>query len=231
MKKPAFVLLLILWSIASHAQFSLHELQLMGGTSSTPLSTFDNQYQGIVGSAFLLDNWVAGDIESSKTGQHFNNLKLKIDLYKNKIYMNLHDTIYDLTDINNASQFVLYPNEGDTSKKLIFTNKITLPGVTAKVLQVLSAGPKMGLFKNAFKNPEDAQTGLYAAKEKRFMDYVHYYMLKDGTATEVTISKKNLEKLFQPADYEKIKAYLKQKGFSAGEEEGWAAAFNYYNSL
>ncbi|HVX52197.1 MAG TPA: hypothetical protein VHB48_18705 [Chitinophagaceae bacterium] len=212
-------------------QFTLRELQLMSISSGVNSQTFDNQYQSINGSAFLFDNWVQGEAISGITGQHFTGLKLKVDLYKSKIFLNLHDTVYDLSDAANINRFILFPGENDTIKKMIFTYKAPVPGAASKLMQVLAEGPKISLYKNFTKNPEQAQTGLYAAKEERFMDYKHYYAVKDGAVTEVTISKKGFDKVFTGDDAEKIKAHLKSKGLSPGNEDGWAEAFTYYNSL
>jgi hypothetical protein len=234
MRKTIFIFILaVATGFYGKAQYSLHEYVLMQNTATmgTSLKSFDNQYTDITGDAFLSNEWLNGQA-ISVNGTKFTDLKFKVDLYKSKIFMNFHDTIFDLTDTKNISAFILFPgNSVDTSKKLVFSNQFQVPGVKGNLFQVLGTGAKVSLLKSATKDVQDAQSGLYSAKEKRFMDYVHYYLLKDGASTDIKLSKKTFEKMFPPADAAKVEDYLKQQHLSLSDEEGWAAAIDFYNKM
>ena len=216
----------------TNAQYSLHEYVLMQNTAmpGTSLKSFDNQYSDITGDAFLTAEWQNG-AAISVNNKMFTGLKIKIDLYKSKIFMNFNDTIFDLTDTKNIASFIVYPDNNDTAKKLVFSNQFQVPGVKSTLFQVIGTGSKVSLLKNATKDVQDSQSGLYSAKEKRFMDYLHYYLLKDGAVNDIKLSKKNFEKLFPATEAAKVEEYIKQKHLSLGDEEGWAAAIDFYNKM
>jgi len=218
--------------VCSHAQqYSLHEYVLMQNTATlgTTLKTFDNQYADIKGEAFLSPDWQNG-AAISVNNKLYTGLKIKVDLYKNKIFLNISDTVFDFTDANNISSFIIYPNAGDTTKKLIFSTQFKVPGVNSKLLQVIGTGSLVTLLKDVTKDVQDSQGGLYSAKEQRFMDHMHYYLQKDGSFTDIKLSKKTLEKIFSAADASKIADYVKQQKLSLSDEEGWAAALDFYNN-
>lgn len=232
MRKPIFLFIVfVIAGFCSKAQYTLHEYELMQNTSlkGSPLKSFDNQYADITGDAFLFTDWLNGQAISINNTR-FGGLKLKVDLYKNKIFMNFHDTIYDLTDAKNISAFILYPDNGDTSKKIVFSNQFQVTGVSSNLFEVLGSG-KISLLKFLHRDVQEAQTGLYTAKEKKFMDYLHYYIIIDGATTDIKLSKKSFEKLFTPADATKMEDYVRQKKLSLNDDEGWAAALDFYNKM
>src|SRR3569623_2029636 len=141
-KLLTLTIILAVGHVISHAQqYSLHEYVLMQNmaTLGTNVKTFDNQYADIKGEAFMSPDWQTGAAISINNKQ-YTGLKMKVDLYKNKIFININDTVFDFTDAKNISSFIIYPNPVDTAKKIAFSNQFRVPGVKSNLFQVIGTG-------------------------------------------------------------------------------------------
>jgi hypothetical protein len=232
MNKLFFLLLFSCWVINTNAQkltYDQYELMRVSALSGTSQKSFDDQFSDIKGSPYFQGEWLNGEIWKSN-GNKYLNLKLKIDLYRNRVFMNSNDTIYDMTDIPDVTYFIVHPDLNDTSNKIIFSKRISLPGLNNKLVQVLTTG-KTSFLKLETYTVTEIATGITGNKESEFTGNTSYYVLKDNEISEVKkLNKKSFEKLFT-ADEDKISAYVKDKDLSFSEEKDWAALINFYNTL
>jgi hypothetical protein len=229
MRKAIFVVVFLFsvkFSFAQYLSYTLYEILHKEDVKSSPVD-LENKYNGIIGSAFFTDGWVNG--RAFTMMKVYPNLKLRFDVHSNMIYLNVNDTVYDITK-SGIVQFDLFPNAPDTSKIISFNNGYNFEEVTPeKFVNVLAEG-KIGLIKYFRKDIEEVYESSPTYKEKKFLDKDKYYVIENGNGREVTIGKKNLEKLLTDK-WDIVYKYAKEKGISAGNEEGWRRLINYYNSL
>lgn len=212
---------------AQHLTYTMYEILHKEDMKSSPVA-LQNQYDGILGNGFLGDNWMPGRaITSMKV---YNNLQLRFDSYANKIYLNLNDTVYDITK-SGIIQFDLFPNAPDTSKVLSFNNGFNVGAVTPdKFVNVLAYG-KITFIRYYFKDIEEVFESSPTYKEKKFIDKNKYYIIVNSEeGKEVGVNKKNLEKILADK-WDKVSSYAKEKNIATGNEDGWAKLIDYYNTL
>ena len=230
MNKYFFILLLcfiVNTLYAQHLTYTMYEILHKEDMKSSPVA-FENQYNGIIGNGFFSEDWMAGRAYTMM--KVYTNLKLKFDVHANKIYLNINDTIYDISK-SGIIQFELFLNAPDTSKIISFNNGINLEEITPdKFVNILSEG-KVTFIKYHIKDIEEVYESSPTYKEKKFIDKNKYYIITNGEGgKEISLGKKNLEKLLADK-WDKVSSYAKENGISAGNEEGWAKLINYYNSL
>lgn len=229
MRKTLLAAFLLLSSQFSFGQlnYTLYEILQKEDMKSSPVA-LENQYNGIIGSGFLTDNWVSG--RAFTMMKMYPNLKLRFDVHKNKIYLNTHDTVYDISS-SGIVQFDIFPNAPDTSTIISFNNGINLEEITPeKFVNILAQG-KVTFIKYFKRDIEEVYESSPSYKEKKFLDKNRYYVSTEGQAgKEVTVGKKNLERILAPK-WEEVSKYAKSNGISAGNEEGWKKLITYYNSL
>jgi len=209
---------------AQHLDYTRYQLLQNGGLVLT--NNIENQYAEIKGSAFYSDTWLSAAAVTEK-GTRFTNLKLKVDLYKNNVYMIEHDTVYNLTGATMA-QFILYPSGGDSA---VFRRATHVAGVAPeKFVQVLVSG-KLTIYKQLLLEVKDVHDESPLMTTKKFIGQDYYFLSKDnGEAQVVKPGKKMLEQEF--GDKWKAAAqYAKEKDLSFNQEQGWVAMLRYYNSL
>lgn len=202
-------------------------LNIQGVSAST--LAFDNQYSGILGSAFLIEKWADGDVYK-ENGSFFRHLKVKFDVYKSKFFFNRNDTVYDISDIG-IKQFEVNDNDPDHPMQFIFKKGFNIPGVSGdKFIQVLSSG-KISLLKYLHKDIQEVNENSMLTKEKKFIDHVEYYVnAQNNPGQEIKLNKKTLQSLLGDK-WTQITQYAKEKDLSFSEESGWASIINYYNGL
>jgi len=180
------------------------------------------------GSPFLSDDWTKAII-TTVSGTVFKNTLLKFEVYSNKFIFKKDDAAYELGPT--VASIVLFPNEDDTTKKMVFkkgfsiNNQIT-PG---KFVQVLAEG-NTSLLKFYKMETEDYTEYGDATKYQRFKESEQYFVLNNNQYTPTTINKKNLESLLQPK-WAQMEPWLKKNNVTGKDEKGWVAALAYYNSL
>ena len=226
MKQLIFCASVLLMSLAVSGQSDDHKVIDRSGENGTIMYFF--QKEEIQGSQFLKDDWMRAALYGDK-GIKFESAKVKFDSYNNKFVFDKHDTTYELSSM--IYTLYLYPDEGDTSKKIVFkkgysiNNKIN----ANKYLQVLAEG-KISLLKFYSKDLEEYSEYGNATKFKRFKDMEQYYVLQNGQYSPISLSAKNLENQMQ-SKWAEMQAYMKKNNLSAKNEKDWAALINYYNSL
>ncbi len=223
-----FCCFLLLTAFSQSLTFNQYEfLKIANRSNGIAINNFDNQYNDISGSSYFADNWLTGQAIMS-TGKIYNNLRLKINLYQNKIYLNQNDTIYDISDVQQLKQIVLFPS-GDTTQKAVFSSSLLLDG-KHQLLQILDSG-KVTFVKQDSRDLDEAQTGVNTAKEKMFTQKVKYFILKDNGSSEVKMSKKSLEKAFSEQEWNAILSYSNEKKLSLNNENDVAKAIHYLNNI
>lgn len=206
--------------------YTLYEIIHKEDVKASPVD-FDNQYSGIIGNAFFTDQWVPG--RAFTLMKSYSLKKLKFDIYKNKIFINNNDTIYDISNAG-IIQFDIFP-DGDSTKKISFNNGFNIEEITPdKFVQVLSEG-KISFIKYPIRSVEEVYETSPTYKEKKFLDKDKYYVIEEGHGgKEITVTKKNLEKILA-AKIDLITSYAKKNGISMNNEEGWQKLIDYYNKL
>ena len=230
MKKilAAFVFLLIAKvNYAQYLNYTLFELLHKEDVKSSSIE-FDNQYAGLLGTGFFSESWMFGRaITSNKV---YSNLKLKFDVYTNKIFLNNNDTIYDLSGAG-IIEFDLFQNQNDTTKFQSFVNGYSFDDVTPKKFIELIVDGKISFLKYHVKTLEEVYETSPYEKQKKFLDKNKYYIQRDGiNATQTIINKKNLQKILEDK-WDEITKYAKAQSVNLNNDEGWQKAIAYYNTL
>ena len=225
-----FVALLCLFikaTSAQHLTYTMYEILHKEDMKSSPVE-LQNKYDGILGNGFFGDNWMKGRAITSMKA--YTDLKLRFDVHANKIYLNLNDTVFDITQ-SGIIQFDLYTNPNDTSKVLSFNNGFNVGAVTPdKFVNVLAYG-KLTFIRYYFKDIEEVFESSPTYKEKKFIDKNKYFIITNNEeGKEVSVNKKNLEKILADK-WDKVSSYAKEKGISTGNEDGWTKLIDYYNTL
>ena len=115
MKHLIFSVGVFLISLVVSAQADDHKVIDRSGENGTIMYFF--QKEEIQGSQFLKDDWMKAALYGDR-GIKFESAKVKFDSYNNKFVFDRHDTTYELSSM--IYTLYLYPNEEDTSKKIVF---------------------------------------------------------------------------------------------------------------
>ena len=213
---------------AQHLGYNQAEL-LSGQQLKISSGNIDNQYNDIKGDAFFSPSWLPAAAISAK-GARYQGLKMKYDIYKNKIYANVHDTIYDLTAAG-IIQFILYPDGSDTTLRHIFQKGFAAGSLRPEqFVEVLAIG-KLTFLRQPTLEVKEVNEDSFLAKVKKFIAQDYYYLITpDGQGSVVRLNKKTLEK--EMADkWTDVTRYAKEKDLSFSEETGWIPIITFYNSL
>lgn len=207
---------------------SAQEMQHLLYDRSNGYLTYTIQYEQIKGSQFLFDDWKKATIISNK-GYAFDNVELKFDMYINRFLLNKNDTAYLVNE--NTRSIILFPDNNDTTAKMIFENGFASPGnFTEKdYLQILVKGD-VALLKYYHLNLVEYTEYNDAVKYKRFVPVREYFILKNGITEKIVLNKKKFNEFFQ-SKKTAIDLFIKQKNLSGKDEKDWVAAINYYNSI
>ncbi|HVZ56289.1 MAG TPA: hypothetical protein VG870_06485 [Chitinophagaceae bacterium] len=192
---------------------------------------FKNVYSDIKGSAFYSTDWMTANLYNQR-GNVYRNMKAMFDLYKNRLFLNVRDTVYNTGPA--IVRFDLLPNGmADTTHKLTFSNQFTLPDPAAgKYVQVISQG-KLSFVKYVSREVVEEFSGMNSGKEKVFYDKTYYYVIAStGQPLDVPkLNKKNLQKALSDKWNEIDKFVSQDRDLSYGREEDWKKIIDYYNSL
>lgn len=216
------------FSTAQHLGYTQSEL-LTREQLKISSGSIDNQYSDIKGEAFFSPSWLLATVVTGK-GSRYAGLKMKYDIYKNKIYTNVHDTIYDLSDAG-VFQFILYPDGSDSTHRHIFQKGFTAGSLRPdQYVEVLATG-QLIFCKQTTLEAKEVNEDSPLDKVKKFISQDYYYLLTpDGQGATVRLNKKTLEKEMA-GKWEAVTRYAKEKDLSFSEEAGWIAIITYYNSL
>jgi len=212
---------------AQHLAYNQYELLNKSELKGSP-GSIENQYDDIKGTAFFSPQWLSATALSEK-GAQYTGLKIKLDLYRNKLFANVHDTLYDLSSASIA-RVTLYPSLADTAVNYVFQKGFSTGGIRPEqYIQVLAAG-KLTFLKQTTLEVKEVSEDSPLSKVKKFISQDYYYLVRDGQATVVRLNKKVLEKEMTDK-WNEVTRYAKEKEVSFSEEEGWAHLVKFYNSV
>lgn len=230
MKIKHLLLSFMWWPIsatAQHLAYNQYELLSKGESKSGPAS-IENQYDDIKGTAFFSPQWLWATALTEK-GTQYTGLKIKLDLYRNTLFANVHDTLYDLSSAA-IIRVILYPSLADTAVNTVFQKGFSTGGIRPEqYIQVLVAGNLTFLKQTNLEVKEVNEDGPLS-KVKKFVAQEYYYLARSGQATVVRLNKKVLEKEMTDK-WNEVTRYAKEKDVSFTEEEGWAHLVKFYNSV
>lgn len=217
MKKLSLLATMILLLNAAHAQF------ISDAGTNRPLYQIPADIQG---SPFLNNNWSDGNIVS-ENGVNYTKMRLKFDVFRNELVFNINDSAFRFNDPIKEFVLSLPGNKTGGTVKFIKSSLIhsKLPG---EFVQELVNG-KIALYKHYKKNVVEVAS-YNLASNKVFEDRLTFYILKNGEAELVTLSKKTLQEVVADK-WAQVDAYMQQNNLSSKNEAGWTAAITYYNSL
>ena len=213
---------------AQRLEYNQYELLSREDLKAGP-TTIDNQYDDIKGNAFFSPQWLPATAITEK-GTRYTGLKLKLDLYRNAFFANVHDTLYDLTNAR-VARFILYPSLADTTVNYVFQKGFSIGTIRPdKYVQVLASG-RLTLLKQPTLEIREVNEDSPLSKVKKFVSQDYYYLTTgDGQGTTVHLNRKTLEK--EMADkWNEVSRYAKEKDLSFTEEQGWIYLVKFYNSL
>lgn len=221
-------LLIAMLITAFFSRSSAQEMQHLLYDRSNGYLTYTIQYEQIKGSQFLFDDWKKATIISNK-GYAFDNVELKFDMYINRFVLNKNDTAYLVNE--NTRSIILFPDNDDTTAKMIFENGFVSPGnfTEKNYLQILVKGD-VTLLKYYHLDMIEYTEYNDPVKYKRFVPVKEYFILKNGTTEKIILNKKKFNEFLQ-SKKAAIDPFIKQKNLSGKDEKDWIAAINYYNSI
>lgn len=228
-RKPVILLVfsfIATLSYSQHLTYTMYEILSKEDKKSSP-TALENKYDGIIGSAFLTEGWTTGRAFTSMKA--YTKLKLKFDTYTNTIYLNINDTVHDITK-SGIIQFDIFPDASDTSNVMSFNNGYSIEEIKPEMFVNVMAEGKITFIKYFKKEIEEVYESSPSYKEKKFLEKHKYFIIQNGTGREVIINKKSLEKLLSDK-WDLINKYAKDKNISAASEQGWKQLISYYNSL
>jgi hypothetical protein len=213
---------------AQHLGFTQSEL-LSREQMKISTGNIDNQYGDVKGTAFFSEAWLPATASTAK-GAQYAGLKMKYDIYKNKIFTNVHDTIYDMSETG-IIRFTLYPETSDTTLRHVFQKGYTAGTVRSdQFVEVLAAG-KLIFFKQHTLEIKEVNEDSPLDKVKKFIGQDYYYLLTaNDQGAVVRLNKKTLEKEMA-AKWNEVTKFAKEKDTSFTDESGWSLLVNFYNSL
>ena len=204
-----------------NARRAMENLQMLGTLSKETGSP------DAVGNPFLYDNWAVGKV-LLYNNSFFDNVLLKFDVLRNKLFFNRNDTAYELLDDITAIKLKAPTDEGDTVefRKIITGDKKE----SELFVQVLCKG-KLPLYKQYFKRIEGENfTNGIVTKERKIVDYVYYWTIVNNVSTPVILNAHSLQELTADKTAE-MQNFIRTKNINPKKEKQFAAAINYYNSL
>jgi hypothetical protein len=217
MKKLSLIATMTLLLNAANAQF------ISDAATNRPLYQLPADIQG---TPFLNNNWSDGNI-ISESGVNYTKMRLKFDVFRNELVFNINDSSFRFNDPVKEFELTLTGNKATGTAKFIKSSLVhnKLP---EEFVQELIKG-KTGLYKHYKKNVVEVAS-YNMVGNKIFEDRVTFYILKNGAAEMVSLSKKTLQEMLADK-WAQIDEYMQQNNLSAKNEAGWIAAIAYYNSL
>lgn len=202
-------------------------LKIANTPNQISASGFDNQYAGIAGSPYFDDNWLPANAIMT-TGKIYTGLRAKINLFTNQYFVNINDTIYDVSGVPTLQKLILFPSV-DTFTRAIFPLLVPELGKHIAV-QSLTEG-KISLYKLQSRNLEEMQTGVNTAKEKVFTKNTSYFVVKDHNYFEVKLQKKSLQKAFSEEEWNQLTRFTVSQKLSLTNERDLTKAISQLNIL
>jgi hypothetical protein len=232
--KPFLFMLFFAVNISSQAQ---RTVDVTTGTVSAMSPSFFNVVGGqpfvfakfaalVEGTPYFRDEWMKGNVVLNEEKQYAG-IYLKLDLLDNEVHY--QDQKGDeMIAVSLIQKLILF----DTSAQLVF-NFINGPYIQANSrlsgwYQLLAEG-KASLFKQIKKIMRENKPYGSATIEQSIISSSHYYVLYNGSFTEI----KKIKDLPDILDNKKedIAQYIKSKNLSGKSDEVFENVINYFNAL
>jgi hypothetical protein len=183
------------------------------------------RYAEINGTPFYKDEWLKGSIVV--TAGRYNDLKLKIDLYKNQLLFLKDDVQYEF--VEDLKGVVLMPKPEDSTSYLYFEKGISGPALKPdQFVQVLALG-KASLYRSDLKLLAEMNE-INKGVVKYFNNSPRYFISTGGQVKIVKPGKKDvIEAIGDKA--EALEQYCEQNHLSLKKEKEMVELLKFYNSL
>jgi hypothetical protein len=182
-------------------------------------------YADFKGTPFLLDEWLAGKVATSK-GLHFNT-QLKFNLFTNSLFLNKDGEALEITD--DIKSFTLMPVVADSNSYRNFTKGIIASGLTAKQFVEKLEGGKHELYKlntKVVRELNEINVGIV----KSFASVVRYYITDAAGVKPVELDKKQILEALSDKQ-ELVKDYISKEKLSFKNEKDLIKVVKFYNTL
>jgi hypothetical protein len=203
-------------------------------TGPRAIRDFDFRYQGVIGSEFLVDEWVEGKVYFNDGKLAKNQGKYKYNAYTKDLYLKRSSLDSIIVNKDEIKEFQLKIGKDD--EFVPFVKPKTLDIEAEKLdntfLRVIYDGPT-SFVKNHNKVFKKADyKGLYS-QDKRydsFNDSSEHFIVKNGKAIKVKLKGSSILDALQDHEPE-VKAFMKANGFTAQTEGEVAKILEFYDSL
>jgi hypothetical protein len=183
------------------------------------------KYAEVNGTPFFKDEWMTGSIVVGKG--RYNQLQLKIDLFKNQLLFNKNDMPYEFVeDLKGA---VLMPRPEDSSSYLYFMKGITAQALNPEqFVQVLAFG-KASFYRSDIKliaEMNEVNKGLV----KYFNNSTRYYI---QSGKQVLLIKPGRKEVLEAIGDKTaiLEAFCNEQKLSLKKEKEIVQLLEYYNKL
>lgn len=222
MKKYLFFLLVYFISGSGKSQL----LNLQDNVTGKPI--FSNQYEDVIGSALLFDDWTHATL-LGKNGVRYYNYQVKLDVYKNTFYFLHNNQMFEfVTDILEVE---MHPDIADSSTYLLFRKGYTnIPLISTHTFcKVLVDGTITGI-ELLSKQVNDVYEYGSANKTRQFSSNSEIFFIKDRVVFKEKISKKLMEQLTNDKK-EYIQNFISAQSLNLKINSDVLKVISYYNQL
>jgi hypothetical protein len=200
------------------------QYSLQNPISGTPYKV--RELNNVEGTPFLFNEWLDGRVVL-KNGSVYKDLKLKFDLYNNKVFYNNNDTMYQFIDP--VVEFRLVNPKGDSKSKELVFSFVPAKAEKNSFAQVLAKG-KTSLVKFQSKAVEEASEYGTASKTRFFVTKTSTYFVTGEKVEPARYSSDVLEQLTNDKAPQ-MRKFLKENKLNLKKEVDFITALTYYNSL
>jgi hypothetical protein len=194
------------------------------GVNGTPINT--QQYSRLVdGTPYFNDDWRKATV-IMPNGNAYENVDVRIDLLEGTLhYRNGNGD--ELVANAPVKEVVLSDNKAEGYR---FVSASALPfQASKKGWYLLLHSGTASLYKHYGKQLHVQTRYGSASEEQRILDQPAYFIVQDGTATEIKKLKEISRAL--PGKKAELEAFLKQQATAASDDDRFREAVLYYNTL
>ncbi len=203
-------------------------LEQISANASSSVRVFDSRYEGIKGSPYLLDDWLAASLVTDN-GQKIENVEIKLNLTEDGVFvknenggvLRLRSSAVDTIQLTeNEQMFVSVEN-------LLGQNQYE----DSYYLELMERGEKVSLVARRYKSYMEANfKGAYSAGRTydQYIDETDFFFLKNGQLSEVKTSIKSLAEGLG-MDKKQLRNYINKYEINIREEEGIKKLVKYFN--
>jgi hypothetical protein len=180
----------------------------------------------VEGTAFFKDEWMKGDVVLTGERQ-YHGIYLKLDLYDNEVHFQ-DQKGNEMIATSLIQKLILFDTTAQQVFNFINGEFIRANGHVKGWYQLLSDG-KASLFKKINKQIHEVKQYGSATVEQSIISLPRYYILYNGTFTEIK-KLKDLPNILVDKK-EEIAQYIKSHNLSGKTDSDFEIILNYYNGL